>query len=80
MGRRGLLSRFVVSPRAKRRARVISVFLFGLLAVLSWWTVVEDGPSTARVITAIMATAAVILDVALPKRRRLRGSVSADPD
>ena len=76
MGR--MLSRFVVSPRAKRRARVISVVLFGLVAALSWWGIAEDGPSPARVITAIVASVAVVLDLVLPKRRRLfRRSPSA---
>ena len=66
-----LLSRFVVSPRAKRRARVISAVLFALVAALSWWAVAEDGPSPARLITAIVASVAAILDLVLPKRRRL---------
>ena len=76
MGR--LLSRFVVSPRAKRRARTISAVLFALVAALSWWAVAEDGPSPARMITAIVASVAVVLDLLLPKRRGLfRRSVSA---
>ena len=78
MGR--LLSRFMVSPRAKRRARIASLIIFALLAALGWWGVAEDGATPARLIAAIAATAAVILDALLPKRRRLRRApAAADP-
>lgn len=73
-----LLSRFAVSARAKQRARVISAILLGLVAAMSWWGVIEDGATPARVVVAVATSVAVLLDVLLPKRRRLlRRSASA---
>ncbi len=74
----GLLSRFAVSPRAKQRARLISVIVFGVVAAMSWWSIIEEGASPARVITAIVTSVAALLDALLPKRKRLlRRSTSA---
>jgi len=66
----GLLSRFAVSERAKKRLRVISVVMLGVVAALSWWAVVEDGPSAARVILAIVSSVAAVVQAVDPRGRR----------
>lgn len=67
----GPMSRFARSPQAKRRARVVSTVLFVLLAGLSWWSVADEGPSTARVVAAVATSAAAIVQLFLPHRKRL---------
>lgn len=75
-----LISRLLASPRAKQRAHFIAAGLLGLVAVVTWWSVADDGATPARVITAIASTAAAILEALLPKRRRLfRRAGSARP-
>jgi hypothetical protein len=68
-----------MSDETRRRLVLVSVVLFGLGAVLSWWQLVEQGPSTARWLTAGATTiAAVSQSVSAvkgrggPRRRLLR--------
>lgn len=68
---RRILSRFLKSDKAKKRARRISVFALFLVAVVNWWIVIEDGASNARVITGIVASVTLVLELFFPARRRL---------
>jgi len=68
----GLLERYATTPGAKRRLRIVAIALPALVAVVSWWSVVEDGSSKARVITAAAATVAALVEAFVPKTRRLR--------
>jgi DMSO/TMAO reductase YedYZ heme-binding membrane subunit len=67
-----LLSRIAVTPRAQGKLRRLSVVLLVLLAAFSWWSVIQEGPSPARVILAVATTVAAVLDAFVPKKRRLR--------
>lgn len=67
----GLLSRVTMSARAKRRFRVASVAMLAIVAALSWWMVADEGPSPARLIAAIVTSVAALLELLLPRRRRL---------
>ena len=65
-----LLSKLRSMPGVAKRARLIAAVLFGLAAATSWWIVIEQGPSPARVIAAVATTVVVLLDVFLPNRKR----------
>lgn len=49
------------SPRAKRRVQILMIVAFATLAITNWWLVIDEGPSTARVLAAIISTAIVIV-------------------
>ena len=66
-----LLSRFLKSPEAKQKAHRVAGVMFLLVAAFSWWIVIEDGASPARVIGGVAASVAAVLELFLPKRRRL---------
>ena len=66
-----LLTKLAASPRSKQRVRIIIALVFGAVAVVSWWGVKVEGASPARVLTAITSSVVVLLEVFLPKRRRL---------
>jgi len=66
-----LLSKLVLSPSARRRAHVIAAVAFGCVAAISWWQVVTEGATSARVLSAVASTVVVVLEVFLPRRRRL---------
>lgn len=65
----GLL-RFIKSPRIVARIRRLTLVGFALTAAVSWWMVVDEGPSDARVITAIVTTLVVIVELTVRRRRR----------
>jgi hypothetical protein len=49
---------------------VLIIAISVLVAIVSWWVVIEDGPSTAKLIVAVAVTAgAVVQTVALVRRR-----------
>ncbi len=77
-----LLGRLLRSPRARARLRVLTAVLFGLVAVLSWWGIITEGHSTARVIGAIASSIVFVLEAFLPKRRRFlrRSRVAPGPE
>ena len=66
-----ILSRFLKSDEAKKRAHRIAGFILLLVAVVDWWIVIEDGVSNARVITGIVASVTAVLELLFPTRRRL---------
>lgn len=66
-----ILSGFLKSDEAKKRAHRIAGFMLILAAVVNWWIVIEDGVSNARVITAIVASVVAVLELLYPTRRRL---------
>lgn len=66
-----LLGRLLVSDRAKQRARLISLVAFAAVALISWWAIIDEGPTRARVIGAIAATFAVLIESLWPQRPRL---------
>ncbi|MFZ1948420.1 MAG: hypothetical protein WAW06_12810 [bacterium] len=75
-----ILSRFLKSAEAKKRAHRIAGFMLLLVAMVDWWIVIEDGVSPARVITGIAASGAAVLELVFPRRRgllRRRGSAPA---
>ena len=74
-----LLARLAASPRTRQRAHLIGVALFGIVAAFSWWIVKEEGATPARVLTAIASTAVVLLELFLPKRRRLLRRSRSEP-
>ena len=52
---------------------MLSAVLFGVGAVLSWWMLIEEGRSAARLLTAAAATvAAVVQTVAISRGRNRR--------
>jgi hypothetical protein len=67
----------VKSPRVRARLLLATTALFAVMAILSWWTVAEDGPSPARVIAAIATTAGAVIQAVVWARggggRRVRG-------
>jgi hypothetical protein len=65
------MSRLVKTPEARARLRKLSAVLFALTACLAWWSVAVEGASPPRVIGAAAATVAALLEIFLPKRRRL---------
>jgi len=65
----GLL-RFIKSPRIVARIRRLTLVGFALTAAISWWMVVDEGPSDARVITAIITTLVVVVELTVRRRRR----------
>ena len=65
-----VLSRFIKSPQVAARIRRLTMAGFALAAAISWWIVVDEGPSDARVITAIITTLVVVVELALRRRRR----------
>lgn len=67
-----LLSRFLKSPEAKQKAHRVAGVMFLLAAAVSWLVVIEDGASPARVIGGIAASVAAVLELFVPRRRRLR--------
>jgi len=77
----GLL-RFITSPRIVARIRRLATVGFALTAAISWWMVVDEGPSDARVITAIFTTLAVVVELTVRRRRRKpeERDTSRDPD
>lgn len=62
------MSALVSSPQVKSRLLVLTAALFAVLAILSWWMVIEDGPSPARLLAAIAATVGAIIQTAIRKR------------
>lgn len=62
-----------MSPESRARLQRISWILMLMVALLGWWLVVEEGASPARVIGAVAATAAAVLQALVPGRRRLLG-------
>jgi hypothetical protein len=70
--RRETLRPLVKSPRLRSRLALLTTVLFPALAVVSWWMVVEDGPSPARVTAAIATTAgAIVQGIVHVRGRRL---------
>ncbi len=67
----GLL-RFVKSPRIVARIRRLTMVGFALTAAISWWMVVDEGPSDARVITAIITTLVVVAELTVRRRREAK--------
>jgi uncharacterized membrane-anchored protein len=67
--RTGLL-RFIKSPQIVARIRRLTLVGFALTGAISWWMVVDEGPSDARVITAIVATLVVVVELTVRRRRR----------
>ena len=65
----GLL-RFIKSPQIAARIRRLTIVGFALTAAINWWMVVDEGPSNARVITAIVTTLVVIVELTVRRRRR----------
>ncbi len=65
----GLL-RFIKSPRIAARIRRLMVVGFALTAAINWWMVVDEGPSNARVITAIVTTLVVVVELTVRRWRR----------
>ena len=65
----GLL-RFVKSPQIAARIRRLILVGFALTAAISWWVVVDEGPSDARVITAVVTTLVVVVELTVRRRRR----------
>jgi hypothetical protein len=64
------------SPRRNPRLLLVSIVLFGLMAIISWWMVIEDGPSPARVIAAVATSVGAVLQ-AIVRRREIRKMDSA---
>jgi len=62
-------SRFIKSPRIVARIRLVARVSFAVAAALSWWTVIDEGPSDARVITAIVTTLVVVVELTVRRRR-----------
>jgi hypothetical protein len=65
----GLL-RFSKSPQIAARIRRLTIVGFALTAAINWWMVVDEGPSNARVITAIVTTLVVVVELTVRRRRR----------
>ena len=65
----GLL-RFIKSPHIVARIRRLTMIGFALTAVINWWMVIDEGPSDARVITAVVTTLVVVVELTLRRRRR----------
>ena len=65
----GLL-RFIKSPQVAARIRRLTMVGFALAAAISWWIVIDEGPSDARVITAIITTLVVVVELTLRRRQR----------
>jgi hypothetical protein len=76
----GPLSRFARSPSAKRRLRLLSIVALAGVAALSWWTIVEQGASTARVLTAVVSSAAVLAQALWPHGARRGRRAPSLPD
>ncbi len=66
-----LLSRFMKSPEAERKARRISLAMLFIIAAVNWWIVIEDGASPARVIAGVVASLVAMIELLFPRRRRL---------
>lgn len=66
-----LLRRFLKSPEAKKKAHRVAGVMFLLVAATDWWIVIEDGATPARVIGGVAASVAAVLELFLPRRRRL---------
>jgi len=64
----GLL-RFIKSPQIVARIRRLTIVGFALTAAINWWMVVDEGPSNAKVITAIVTTL-VVVELTVRRRRR----------
>jgi len=64
------------SPARSRFLRLTAI-LFVVMAVVSWWILIEDGPSPARLIAAIAATVGAAVQIVVrvkgPGDRRGRG-------
>ena len=57
--------------RATRERLVpLTICLFALLAVVNWWMVIDEGPSTARILGAIAGTIGAVLQAVAHRRRR----------
>jgi len=65
----GLL-RFIKSPQIVARIRRLTMIGFALTAAINWWMVIDEGPSDARVITAVVTTLVVVVELTLRRRRR----------
>jgi len=65
------MTKFLKSPEAKQRAHRIAGVIFLLVAAIDWWIVIEDGASPARVLGGVAASVAAVLELFLPRRRRL---------
>ena len=74
-----LLSRFLKSPEAKKKAHRIAGALLFLVAAVSWWIVIEEGASPARVINGVVASAVAVLELFLPNRPRLMRRRKSQP-
>lgn len=52
-----------IGRRGGRRAHAIAAALFCAGAVVSWWMVVDEGPSTARMMAAVATSVAAVAEV-----------------
>jgi hypothetical protein len=75
----GPLSRVARSPSAKRRLRLFSIVALAGVAALSWWSIAQEGASTARVLAAAASSAAVVAQAFLPRDARRRRRAPARP-
>jgi hypothetical protein len=74
-----LVSRFLKSPEAKKKAHRVAGVIFLLVAATDWWIVIEDGATPARVIAGVAASVAAVLELFVPRRRRLLRSRRSAP-
>lgn len=63
----------VRSKLRRQRFTILSAVLFGVGAFLSWWMLIEEGRSAARLLTAVATTAAAVLQVTTVLRGKGRG-------
>lgn len=61
------------------RVHVFVGVLSAFTAIVNWWLVIDEGPSDARVITAVVATLVAIGEIVWRVRARIRArSARAD--
>lgn len=76
-----LLSGVVKTAGARRAVQTATIVAFAAVAIVNWWLVIEQGPSTARLLAAIIATAvAVVTRFRKPIERSLGHTEDADDD
>jgi hypothetical protein len=59
---------------------VASAVALAMVAVLSWWMIIEEGATRARLLAAIATTAGALLEIVLPGRRRLLRRSRTSPE
>jgi membrane protein YdbS with pleckstrin-like domain len=78
----GSPSEDTATVHTKRWARIVSILVFAVVAVVSWWSVIQEGTRPAQTIAAVGASVAVVVQLVIVcmRRRQTEGRSAPGPN